>query len=242
MAMGLMRVLGRGQCGLLAALLLLVAACTQTSMMEPGLSPQQQALRGGIGQHENVDYVPRVRTGETMLEGAVLLGLLGAGIGALAGGGRGAAIGAGAGAVAGAGGGALVAQNAQTQANREAALRASINRANADAQKFRGYAMAANQVAAEARQRIAQLNARYQAGQITAAQFRSETASYQRDLQAMRALIADGSRVQGGMSTAAASSGQGFVGPAQGVGASVADMHRAEAELARSLAAVPGGI
>jgi hypothetical protein len=239
--MGLMRVLGQGKCGLLAALLLLVTACTQTSMMEPGLSPQQQALRGGIGQHQNVDYVPRVRTGETMAEGALLLGLLGAGIGALAGGGRGAAIGAGAGAVAGAGGGALVAQNAQTQANREAALRASINRANADAQKFRGYAMAANQVAGEARQRIAQLNARYRAGQITEGQFRSETASYQRDLQAMRTLIADGSRVQGGMGAAASSTSPGFVGPAQGVGGSVADLNRAAADLARSLATVPGG-
>jgi hypothetical protein len=239
--MGLMRMLERGRFGPFAALLLLVTACSQTSMMEPGLSPQQQALRGGLGQHQNVDYVPRVRTGETMAEGAVLLGLLGAGIGALAGGGRGAAIGAGAGALAGAGGGAMVAQNAQTQANREAALRASINRANADAQKFRGYAMAANQVAAEARQRITQLNARYRAGQITADQFRSETASYQRDLQAMRTLIADGSRVQGGMGAAASSTSQGFIGPAQGVGASLADMNRAEADLARSLATVPGG-
>jgi uncharacterized protein YcfJ len=239
--MGLMRMLGRGKCGLFAALLLLVTACSQTSMMEPGLSPQQQALRGGIGQQQNVDYIPRVRTAETMVEGALLLGILGAGIGALAGGGRGAAIGAGAGALAGAGGGALVAQNAQTQANQEAALRASINRANADAQKFNGYAKAANQVADEAQHRIGQLNARYRAGQITAAQFRSETASYQRDLQAMQTLISDGRRVQGGMGAAASSSSQGFIGPAQNVGGSVEDLNRAAADLARSLATVPGG-
>ncbi|WP_149540046.1 hypothetical protein [Siccirubricoccus phaeus] len=237
--MGLMRCWGRGRAALLAALLLLVSACAQTGTMEPGLSLQQTALRQGVGQQQDVDYTPRVRTGETMLEGGVLGALLGAGLGALAGGGRGAAIGAGAGAAVGAGGGYLVAQNAQTQANREAALRAQIDRANADARKFQGYAYAANQVAAEARQRIAALNARYRAGQITAAQFREETSVYQRDLAAMRELISDGGRVQGGMGAATGESG-GFVPPARAVGGSVAEMDRAAADLARSLAAVPG--
>ncbi|MCO6417581.1 hypothetical protein JYK14_15635 [Siccirubricoccus sp. KC 17139] len=239
--MALMHHWARGRAALLAALLLLVSACAQTGMMEPGLSPSQQALRQGIGQQQDVDYTPRVRTGETVAEGALLMGLLGAGIGALAGGGRGAAIGAGAGAVAGAGGGYLVAQNAQTQANREAALRAQIDRANADARKFQNYAYAANQVAAEARQRISTLNARYRAGQITAAQFREETSVYQRDLAAMRQLISDGGRVQGGMGAATGQS-SGFVPPARAVGGSVAELDRAAADIARSLATVPGGI
>ncbi len=215
----------------------LAVGCMET---DSNLSPQQQALRSGVGQWDSPDYVPRVRTTETILEGGAIGGLLGAGVGALAGGGRGALIGAGVGVAAGAGAGALVANNAQTQANTEAALVASINRANADADKFRGYAMNARAITAQAEQHIAQLDARYRAGQITAAQFRSQTNVYRRELDAMNKLTADAGRTSNAMNTAGAQSRARQLNSSAGqVSASGREMGAAANALSRALLVVP---
>lgn len=225
---------------MLCTFALLLQACADGMGMDDGpLTPQQQALRSGLGRYDSPDYRPQVRTGETIAEGAVILGVLGALAGAAVSNNRaqGALIGGGLGAAGGAAAGAAVASNAQTQANQEAALRAVINRANSDAQSFRGFAAAAQAVSAEARQKIGMLNSRYRAGQITEAQFRSETQVYQRDLNAMRTLINDGNRVKGAMDA-----GPAQLRPAGGaVSSATNEMNQAAIDLARSLALVPSG-
>lgn len=237
----LMRRLNRMGLGLAMSAVLLVAACANTMALEPGLTPEQQVLRRGVGQQEDVDYTPRVRTAETVGEGAVLGALLGAAIGALASNnrGQGALIGAAAGGAVGAGAGGVVAQQAQTRANQEAALRASIDAANHDAQKYRQYAAASIANANAARRQIAALDAQYRAGEITAAQFRERTASYRRDLQAMQALAADGQRVRAAMQQQAPSS-PAFDATGDAVRSSTDTINRAAADLARSLTQVPG--
>lgn len=237
----MMRRLNQMGLGLAMAASLLLAACANTMAMEPGLTPEQQVLRRGVGQQDDVDYTPRVRTGETVGEGAAVGALLGALIGALASNnrGQGALIGAAAGGVLGAGAGGVVAQQAQARANTEAALRASIDAANRDAQKYRQYAAASIANANAARQQIAALDAQYRAGQITAAQFRERTASYQRDLQAMQSLAADGQRVQVAMQQQAPNS-PAFDASGDAVRSSTDAINRAAADLARSLTMVPG--
>ncbi len=237
----MMRRLNHMGLGVAMAASLLLAACANTMAMEPGLSPEQQVLRRGVGQQDDPNYTPQVRTGETVGEGALIGALLGAAIGALASNnrGQGALIGAAAGGALGAGAGGIVAQQAQARANQEAALRASIDAANRDAQKYRQYASASVANANAARQQIAALDAQYRAGQITAAQFRERTASYQRDLQAMQSLAADGQRVQAAMQQQAPYS-PAFTSSGDAVRSSTDAINRAAADLARSLTMVPG--
>lgn len=238
---GLMRWLNRMGAGLAFGAALLVAACANTMAMEPGLTPEQQVLRRGVGQQDDIDYTPRVRTAETVGEGALIGALLGAAIGALASNnrGRGALVGAAAGGALGAGAGGIVAQQAQGYADQEAALRTSIALANRDAQKYRQYAAASVANANAARRRIAALDAQYRAGRITAAEFRAQTASYERDLQAMQNLAADGERVRAAMAQQAPAS-PAFTATGDSVRASTSAINRAAADLARSLTVVPG--
>lgn len=239
---GMMRWLNRMGAGLVIGAMLLVTACASTMAMEPGLTPEQQVLRRGVGQQDDVDYTPRVRTAETVGEGALIGALLGAAIGALASNnrGRGALVGAAAGGALGAGAGGVVAHQAQGYADQEAALRTSIAMADHDAQKYRQYAAAATASTRAARSRIAALDAQYRAGRITAAEFRAQTASYERDLQAMQNLAADGERVRAAMGQQAAAS-PAFTTTGDSVRASTSAINRAAADLARSLTVVPGG-
>jgi uncharacterized protein YgbK (DUF1537 family) len=219
---------------------MLLTACATT--MEEGLTPQQAQLRQGVGQWNAPDYVPKVRTAETQTQGALFGALLGAVAGAALSNNRaqGAAIGAGLGGVGGYGVGTAVANNAQTQANTEAALTASINRANADANTFRGYAAAARQSSASARQQIEALDARYRRGELTAAQFRSQTSVYRRDLDSMTKLAADAERTRAAMVTAGMQSNSKSLDQSgQGVGSAGTEISQAAAELSNALLLVP---
>ncbi len=222
-----------------------LAACAQTGrMVEPGLTPQQQALRSGVGQHAKLDYEPKVRTGATMAEGAVVVGILGALLGAAVSGNRaqGALIGGALGAAGGAAGGAALANNAQNKANREAALKEAIGRADKDARSFQAYASAARAVAASAQVAIADLDRRYRARQITTEQFRSQAAIYRRDLQAMQSLAADAERARAAMSVAGNPDERtGFQSASYNVQSATADLNRAAATIGQALAQVPTG-
>lgn len=214
-----------------------LAACETSYVDEPGISPEQRSLRAAAGQFSNPDYAPRTRSVETIAMGAGLGALLGAGIGALAGGGRGAAIGAGAGLAAGGIGGAVVAQNAQRAANQEAGIRVAIDRANKDAQQFRGYTQVARQVAANARAQIAHLDAQRRAGAITNETFRQQLGTYQRDLQAMQQLANAGGRVSGAIG-AQAQYDQRFAPSGADVRNSTASLNQAIANLQQALTEV----
>ena len=147
---------------LLLAGCLLFAGCADTA----GLSPSQRALQQS-----------KQRFAVTTAEGVGAGALLGALVGGLAGGGRGALIGAAAGGVAGGVAGAAVAQNNYERSRNEGTLSAYIDSANQQAAEAQANANTASQVAQEARARTVQLRAQYRAGQITAAQYRSQLPS-----------------------------------------------------------------
>lgn len=214
---------------------------------EPGLTQQQQILRSGYARHTNPDYQPKVRTAQTVTEGAVAGVVAGALIGALLGGRGNYAAGAAIGATVGGAGGALagkaVADNAQQHANREAALVEAIALANRDAQSFQNYAAAARAVAAETRSAVADLDRRYRAGQISADEFRRRTDTYRRDAQVMQSLAADADRAR----TAMASAGEPherarFMGAANEMRRTTAEMNQWSADMVRTLATVPGAV
>ena len=160
---------------LLLAGCLLFAGCANPA----GLSPSQRALQQS-----------KQRFAVTTAEGAGAGALLGALVGGLAGGGRGALIGAAAGGVAGGVAGAAVAQNNYERSHNEGTLSAYIDSANQQAAAAQSDANTAAQVAQEARARTMQLRAQLRAGQINAAQYRSQLASYSTSLADLRTISA----------------------------------------------------
>jgi hypothetical protein len=133
----------------------------------PPLTPAQEQL-----QQANNHFA------STVAEGAVLGILGGALIGYLGGGAKGAVIGAAAGGVAGSVAGYLVASNNYEQQKTEAHLNAYIQEANTNASYYQTSAAAAEQIANDLREKVAQLDAQYQSGALTAHQFNADIASY----------------------------------------------------------------
>ena len=154
---------------------LVFAGCADQSAM----SPSQRAVQ----QSKN-------RFVTTTAEGAGAGALLGALIGAAAGGGRGALIGAAAGGVAGGVAGAAVAQNNYERGRNEGTLTAYIDEANRQAADAQQDAYNASNLAREARARTVQLRAQFRAGQINAAQYRSQLSSYSSSLADLRKISA----------------------------------------------------
>ena len=147
------------------------------------LSPQQQQLRQ---QSE--------RWNRTVLTGAGVGALGGAGLGALAdrrNPGRGALIGATAGLIAGALAGAGVAGRNLEFENRELSAGQRIEAAQQISQNLNNAAATSERVANENRQKLAQLDRRFRSGQITAAHYRSETSAMQQDAEVMRKTAGD---------------------------------------------------
>ncbi len=162
------------------SLTLLLPACetTQTGAGGQPLTPQQQAMR----QQSQ-------RWNQTAATGAVAGAALGAGIGAMSRGrntGQNALIGAGIGALVGLAAGMAVAERNLGFENREANASQRIESAQQIAQNLNNTAAASEQVAKQNQQKLAQLDRQYRAGQITAAQYRAETATMRQDAELMR--------------------------------------------------------
>lgn len=168
------------------SLALLLSACQGGGIAganAAALSPQQQQLRQ---QSE--------RWNRTVLTGAGVGALGGAGLGALADRrdpGRGALIGATAGLIAGALAGAGVAGRNLEFENRELSAGQRIEAAQQISQNLNNAAATSERVANENRQKLAQLDRRFRSGQITAAQYRSETSAMQQDAEVMRKTAGD---------------------------------------------------
>lgn len=186
---------------LVAASALLLQACATTNANNEPLSPAQQELRAQADRFNET-----VATG--VVVGAVALGILGALLGAQMdrdnrnrgqGAATGAAIGALAGAALGGAAGTYIAARNERYASREQAARARIDAANREAAELERTALAAETVAKENRTRLSQLQARFRAGQATAADLRAQTETARKDLALMNEAIAHSRKVEGAM-------------------------------------------
>lgn len=199
------------------------------------LTPAQAALR------DQTD-----RFNETVGTGVAAGAILGAVLGALVDSdnrGRGAAIGAVAGGALGGVSGYYIATQNESYSNREQALDARISAAQREAQSYRQIAASSARVAADNRQRIAQLEAQYRAGKITAKEYRDRTASMQEDLHLMDQALANANDVRqkiGEDSRYADGYGRSSLGQSSSdIGQSAAQIARSRDELARALATAP---
>jgi gas vesicle protein len=163
---------------LVAGMALAGCAGTGKGGSTQGLSSSEQQLRDRTS-----------RFNETMLTG----GLAGAAIGAVGGClidrhhcGRGAAVGGVAGGAVGAAAGYYIATRNESFTNREEAAQARIAAARREADDLQQTAAVADRVTQENRNRLAELDRRYRAGQITAAQYSAEAAPMREDLDHIR--------------------------------------------------------
>ena len=187
---------------LVLALSMAVSACTTSGGRGDGvgdasLTPEQRQLRAEAD-----------RFNQTIGEGALFGALGGAALGALLGGDdplAGAAVGAAAGAAVGAGAGYLVAAQNESYATEEARLDAQIQAARRDAARYRTIAVTTRSVVDGHKETIARLNSQYRAGQITAADYRTEVASVSGDLQSIETLIDENRTLVGAYETEIAS-------------------------------------
>jgi hypothetical protein len=166
---------------LLLACGLALAGCSGT----PGAGGSAQDLTGS--QQELRQRTSRFN--ETILTGGLLGAAVGAVGGCLAAGrncGQGAAIGGVAGGAVGAAAGYYIATRNEQFASREQAAQARIGAARREADDLQRTATVADQVARDNRSRLAELERRYRAGQITAAEYRSEAAPMRDDLEQIR--------------------------------------------------------
>lgn len=168
----------------LALALALPGCAGGAGVNEPGLTPQQQALR-----QQSANW------NRTVAEGAVLAGVAGAVAGALLAGPNnragGAAAGAGLGALIGALAGTQVAGVQGRQASGAQNAQERLASAQQSAQQLEQTADTAERTAGENRTRLAQLDRQYRAGQVTAAQYRQQAASMRRDAEVMRKAAKD---------------------------------------------------
>ena len=182
------RVSARGLLCLLLAAGVVAAGCQSSrGVSDANLTPAQRQLRAETD-----------RFNQTVAEGAVAGALLGGLIGALAADDNplaGAAIGAGAGAVVGAGAGYFVASQNESYASEEARLNAEIQAAREEVASYQRIVSASQRVVDQHKATIAQLNSQYRQGQITADQYRRQTAGIQGDIDSIQAAI-DNNREQ----------------------------------------------
>ena len=167
---------------LMAGSLTLSGCAMAPPVDDPRLSPQQRALR-----QQAQEWNQTVTTG--VVTGAVVGAIGGALIDRYVLGGSGAR-GAVIGGAAGAAGGGLVGQNVAARNAQEGAaantLEGRIQRARAASQQLESLTRAAEGTTADNRRKLASLNQQYRAGQLTSAQFRSETETMRGDLDAIR--------------------------------------------------------
>ena len=159
-----------------------VAGCQSSrGVSDDSLTPAQRQLRAETD-----------RFNQTVAEGAVAGAVIGGLIGALAADDNrlaGAAIGAGAGAVVGAGAGFFVASQNESYASEEARLNAEIQAARQEVASYQRIVSASQRVVDQHKATIARLNTQYRQGQITAGQYRQQTAGIQGDIDSIEAAI-----------------------------------------------------
>jgi gas vesicle protein len=154
-----------------------VSGSTGTTSSQP-LTPEQQAMRQQA-QRWNQTAVTGALAGAAMgAAGAAAFGRGNTGQNAL--------IGAGIGALVGLAAGMLVAENNLGFEKREASASQRIEAAQQIASNLNNTAAASEQVARQNRQKLAQLDRQYRAGQISAAQYQAETETMRQDAQLMR--------------------------------------------------------
>lgn len=169
----------RGAAALLS-LSLLLPACQNPNVGASGqpLTAEQQAMR----QQSQ-------RWNQTAATGALAGAATGAAAAAAFGRGntgQNALIGAGIGALVGLAAGMAVAERNLAFENREASASQRIQSAQQVANNLNNAAASSEAVARQNQQRLAQLDRQYRAGQITAAQYRAETATMRQDAELMR--------------------------------------------------------
>jgi outer membrane lipoprotein SlyB len=219
------------------AAMLALSGCAGTTGManDPSLTPAQQQLQQQSSRRFTI----------TVLEGTAVGAVVGAGAGAIAGGGKGAAIGAGAGALVGTGVGWLVARANGQQANTEQTLGDQISVAQQAAQSAQQSAQASAQIAAEARSKVAFLDAQYERGQLTAAGYQQQMASYRNSANQMEQQIGkmneEAQTLRTNASTAKGADNGQLGSAAQQIARSRDDQQRALAQLRSSLSEVPAG-
>lgn len=186
----------RAAAAALSAALLLTAACeggpggagggpfANASAASVGpLTPQQQALREQSS-----------RWNQTAFTGALVGAAAGAGLGAATGGrnrGEAALAGALLGGVIGLIGGSAVADRNLGFENRELSAGQRVQDARQVAQNLEATAASSEQVAAQNRRRLDDLDRQYRAGRITAAQYNRDAASMRQDAELMRKTAAE---------------------------------------------------
>jgi hypothetical protein len=159
------------------ALPLLLSACAATHTNDPTLTPAQNQLR-----QANAGW------NQTVAAGAALGAASGAAIGAMSSNnrGQGALIGAVAGLIIGGLAATEVANRNFGFANREIGAQARVENANTVAADLERRAQLADQVVAQNRTKLADLDRRYRAGQITAAQYNQQVAPIREDVDQLK--------------------------------------------------------
>jgi hypothetical protein len=163
------------------SLMLVLTACQTpgSAAGAAGLSPQQQALR----EQSN-------RWNMTVGTGALVGAGGGAAIGAAAAGrnnrAAGAVVGGLVGLIGGAVAGTAIANRNLGFENRELSAAQRTESAQQVAQNLNNAASTAEQVTQDNRRRLAQLDQQFRGGQITAAQYRDESASMRQDVDLMK--------------------------------------------------------
>jgi hypothetical protein len=219
-----------------ASLLMLTSCAEQFASNEP-LTPAQQQLR-----ESNRRFTQTV--GEGAILGAVVGGVLG-----LALGGRNAAqsaaLGAGAGALVGGAAGYAVAHNNFEHARTEENLTKSIAEANQDAVAYQHSASASSQIAADARAKVALLNAQYRQKTITASQYRQSLASYHDSADIMQKQLAqmdkESASLRADAATIASNESQIMIASAHRIDEARQKEQRSYQELEGILASAPAG-
>ncbi|MGH6920699.1 MAG: hypothetical protein ACREJ0_23690 [Geminicoccaceae bacterium] len=186
------------------AVLLLCGGCASTSdgtsvnivddirlmsMSDEGLSPSEAQLLEAAQRNATT----RIEGASVGTLGGCLAGFLGgqvfSGDGAVVAGTT--AAGCVAGGLAGYAAGAYVAEVNAQAASQQADLEERIDAANADVARYREAADAAKRTVAELRTEIGSLNRRYEAGQITAAEYADQLAGVDTSALSLRVLIAE---------------------------------------------------
>lgn len=183
----------RGHCvGVRAA-----AACLAVGMLVAGCATPTHDARLTPAQNEL--RMANARWNNTVATGAAA----GAATGALAGAalsgnnrGQGALIGAVVGLGVGLAAGATVANRNYTFANRAASAQSRIESATATANELEAQSRAAQQVVAENRRQLAELDRQYRNRQITAAEFSARAQPMRQDLEQMREGVRNGAEAR----------------------------------------------
>ncbi|HEX5080051.1 MAG TPA: hypothetical protein VFV80_12945 [Geminicoccaceae bacterium] len=159
------------------------------SMSEEGLSPSEAELLAAAKHNAST----RIEGASLGTLGGCLVGLLGSlaftdNTAVVAGTTAGGCV---AGGLAGYAAGAYVAEVNAQAASQQASLQGRIDAANADAGRYREAADAAQRTVAELKTEIGNLNRRYQAGQITAAEYANQLDGVESSALALRVLIVE---------------------------------------------------